>query len=170
VQWSFFNPGPDEMKRARYEGRALAITGKGAALADCSPLTFLVGDRSYEAEITLDIGDRAQAGICLFYSERMFCGIGFSNAQMFTYNYGMEHSWMRQDMATRTVRLRVTNHANIVTFYYQRNGEAWVKHPWQMEVSGYHHNVFGGFLSLKFGVYCVGTGEVKLRDFVYRGA
>ena len=170
VQWSFFNPGPDEMKRARYEGRALAIAGKGAALADSSPLTFLVGDRSYEAEITLDIGDGAQAGICLFYSERMFCGIGFSNSQMFTYNYGMEHSWMRQDITTRTVRLRVTNHANIVTFYCQRNGEAWVKHPWQMEVSGYHHNVFGGFLSLKFGVYCVGTGEVKLRDFVYRGA
>jgi xylan 1,4-beta-xylosidase len=170
VQWSFFNPGQDEMKRARSEARALAIDGKGTTLADSSPLTFLVGDRSYEAKITLDIGDGAQAGICLFYSERMFCGIGFSNSQMFTYNYGMEHSWMRQDMATRTVRLRVTNHANIVTFYYQRNGETWVKHPWQMEVSGYHHNVFGGFLSLKFGVYCVGTGKVKLRDFVYRGA
>jgi xylan 1,4-beta-xylosidase len=98
----------------------------------------------------------------------MFCGIGFSNTQMFTYIYGQEQSWMRQDMAAQTVRLRVTNHANIVTFYYQRNGEAWIKHPWQMEVSGYHHNVLGGFLSLKFGVYCTGTGEAKLRDFVYR--
>ena len=75
---------------------------------------------------------------------------------------------MRQEMATQTVRVRVTNHANIVTFYYLRDGGAWVKHPWQMEVSGYHHNVLGGFLSLKFGVYCAGRGEVKLRDFVYR--
>ncbi len=170
VQWSFFNPGADEMKRARYEARALTISGKGTTLADCSPLTFLVGDRSYEAEITLDIGDGAQAGICLFYSERMFCGIGFSKAQMFTYNYGQEHSWMRQAMTTQTVRLRVTNHANIVTFYYMRNDQAWVKHPWQMEVSGYHHNVLGGFLSLKFGVYCIGTGEAKLRDFVYKAS
>jgi len=169
VQWSFFNPGPDEMRRARYDTGALVISGKGAALADSSPLTFLVGDRSYEAEITLGIGTGAQAGICLFYSERMFCGIGFSPTQMFTYNYGQEHGWMRQDMATREVRLRVTNHANIVTFYYSRDGAAWVKHPWQMEVSGYHHNVFGGFLSLKFGVYCIGKGEVRLRDFVYRG-
>ena len=75
---------------------------------------------------------------------------------------------MRRDVATQTVRLRVTNSANIVTFYYRRNGGEWVKHPWQMEVSGYHHNVFGGFLSLKFGVYCTGTGEAKLRDLVYR--
>ena len=169
VQWSFFNPGPGERKRARYESRALAISGKGASLADSSPLTFLVGDRSYEAEITLDLGTDTQAGICLFYSERMFCGIGFSPTQMFTYNYGQEHSWMRQSMATQQVRLRVTNHAHIVTFYYSRDGGAWIKHPWQMEVSGYHHNVFGGFLSLKFGVYCLGKGEVRLRDFVYRG-
>ena len=169
VQWSFFNPGPDEMKRARYEASGLAIRGKGTTLADCSPLTFLVGDRCYEAEITLDIGDGAQAGICLFYSERMFCGIGFSNSQMFTYIYGQEQSWMRQDLATQKVRLRVINQANIATFYYSKSGEAWTKHPWQMEVSGYHHNVLGGFLSLKFGVFCIGAGEVKLRDFVYRG-
>lgn len=122
VQWTFFNPGPDEAKRARYEDRALAISGKGTTLADSSPLTFLVGDRSYEAEITLDIGEGAQAGICLFYSERMFCGFGFSNSQMFTYNYGQEHSWMRQNMTTGNVRLRVTNDANIVTFHYSRNG------------------------------------------------
>ena len=147
----------------------MALSGKGTTLADCSPLTFLVGDRSYETEVTLEIGAGTQAGICLFYSERMFCGFGFSSTQMFTYNYGMEHNWMRQTMATHTARLRVTNNRNIVTFYYSKDGLPWVKHPWQMEVSGYHHNVLGGFLSLKFGVYCVGTGEATFRDLVYKG-
>jgi xylan 1,4-beta-xylosidase len=36
-----------------------------------------------------------------------------------------------------------------------------------MEVSGIHHNVFGGFLSLKVGVYAAGAGTVRLRDFRY---
>ena len=76
---------------------------------------------------------------------------------------------MRQDLPAKSVRLRVTNDANIVTFHYSRDGGPWVKHPWQMEVSGYHHNVLGGFVSLKFGVYCLGTAEARLRDFVYRG-
>ena len=169
VQWSFFNPGADEAKRARYEANALVISAKGTTLADCSPLTFIVGDRNYEASIALEIGEGVQAGIALFYSERMFCGCGFSNQQMFTYNYGEEQSWMRQDLPARTVRLKVVNRANIVTFFYARDGGAWVQHPWQMEVSGYHHNVLGGFLSLKFGVYCAGAGEAKLRDFVYKG-
>ncbi len=167
VQWSFFNPGEDEAKRVRYEAQALVISAKGTTLSDCSLLTFIVGDRNYEASITLEIGDGAQAGITLFYNERMFCGFGFSNQQMFTYNYGQEHRWMRENLRTRTVRLKVVNRANIVTFYHSRDGGAWVKHPWQMEVSGFHHNVLGGFLSLKFGIYCAGVGEVKLRDFVY---
>jgi xylan 1,4-beta-xylosidase len=167
VQWSFFNPGVDEAKRARYEAQTLVISAKGTTLADCSPLTFIVGDSSYEASITLGIGDGVQAGIALFYSERMFCGVGFSSQQMFTYNYGQEHSWMRQALPARAVRLKVVNRANVVAFYYSRDGGVWVKHPWQMEVSGFHHNVLGGFLSLKFGVYCAGVGEVRLRDFIY---
>jgi xylan 1,4-beta-xylosidase len=38
-----------------------------------------------------------------------------------------------------------------------------------MEVSGIHHNVFGGFLSLKIGICCAGVGHVRVRDFVYWG-
>ena len=32
-----------------------------------------------------------------------------------------------------------------------------------------HHNVFGGFLSLKIALHCAGAGQARLRDFVYRG-
>jgi len=35
--------------------------------------------------------------------------------------------------------------------------------------AGFHHNVFGGFLSLKVGIYSAGTGEVRARQFTYRG-
>lgn len=37
VQWSFFAPGPEEMRRARYDGKGLVIKGKGSSPADCSP-------------------------------------------------------------------------------------------------------------------------------------
>jgi xylan 1,4-beta-xylosidase len=169
VQWSFFNPQDDEMKRVRYGDRALVLSAKGETLADCSPLTFIVGDRSYEAEITLAVGDGAQAGLSLFYSDRGFCGIGFSKKQMFTYNYSQEQTWMRQKVSNSKVRVKFRNEENVVTFHYAVDDGAWIQHPWQMEVSGFHHNVFGGFLSLKPAIFCTGTGEVELRDFVYKG-
>jgi xylan 1,4-beta-xylosidase len=37
-----------------------------------------------------------------------------------------------------------------------------------MEVSGMHHNVLGGFLSLKLAVYAAGKGSILLRRFSYR--
>jgi xylan 1,4-beta-xylosidase len=38
-------------------------------------------------------------------------------------------------------------------------------HGTRMEVSGMHHNVFGGFLSLRVGLFAIGKGAVRLRDF-----
>jgi xylan 1,4-beta-xylosidase len=169
VQWSFFAPGPNEMQRVRYQDRSLIIKGKGNALADSSPLTMIVGDRSYEASVTLDISENAQGGLTLFYNELGYCGIGFSANKMFTYIYNQEQTWMRQEVAARTVHLKVTNRLNVVTFHYSLDGSTWTQHPWQMEVSGLHHNVFGGFLSLKIGIYCAGNGQIVARDFIYRG-
>lgn len=48
---------------------------------------------------------------------------------MFTYNYGQEHAWMRQGLATKQVRVRVTNRANVVTFDCSTDGNSWARHP-----------------------------------------
>ena len=37
-----------------------------------------------------------------------------------------------------------------------------------VEVSGYNHNVLGGFLSLRIGLGAVGDGTVKFRNFIYQ--
>jgi xylan 1,4-beta-xylosidase len=76
---------------------------------------------------------------------------------------------MRQEIAPGPVHVKLINRANVVTFHYSRDGKQWIKHPWQMEVSGFHHNVFGGFMSLKVGIYSAGKGAVRVRQFQYRG-
>lgn len=169
IQWSFFDPAPGEMARARYDGKGLVVKGKGSSPTDCSPLTCIVGDRDYEASVVLDIEEGAQGGLLLYYSQRGYCGIGFSPTQMFTYHCSEEQGWMRGKVQASTVHVKLANRGNIVTFHYSFDGLKWIKHPWQMEVSGFHHNVFGGFLSLKVGIYSAGTGEVRARQFVYRG-
>jgi len=169
LQWSFFAPGADEMQRARYENKSLVLQGKGSTLADCSPLTCIVGDRSYEASVVLEITGEAQGGLALFYDQRGFAGVGFSAAQMLTYNYGQEHAWMRQEFRSGTVHLKLINRDNVVSFHHSADGKQWTRHPWQMEVSGFHHNVFGGFLSLKIALFAAGHGEVRARNFAYRG-
>lgn len=127
-----------------------------------------MGDRSYEASVTLEISGDAHGGLSLFYDDHGFVGVGFSTTQMITYQYNREQPWMRQAFDGRRVHVKVANRENVVTFHYSADGKEWIQHPWQMEVSGFHHNVFGGFLSLKIGVFAAGSGEVRVRDFAYR--
>ncbi|GGY38995.1 family 43 glycosylhydrolase [Pseudoduganella albidiflava] len=169
IQWSFHDPKPDDMDRARYLNPGLRIQGKGTSPADSSPLTCGVGDRSYQADVTLELDGQAEAGLLLFYNHKAFVGVGFAPDAIKTWEYAEEQPWMRVKRVTRSVRVRLTNVENVVTFHYSYDGgKTWLLHGLRMEVSGIHHNVFGGFLSLKIGIYCVGDGAVTLRDFRYR--
>jgi xylan 1,4-beta-xylosidase len=169
VQWSFQAPGADEMKRVRREPGAITIAGKGSSPRDCSPLAFIVGDLGYEVTATLEILAQGEGGLLLFYNDRAFVGVGFTADEMRTFIYADEQTWMRTAMRSPTVMIRVRNDRNIVTWSYSHDGGAsWTQHPWQMEVSGLQHNVFGGFLSLKPAIYSAGEGSIRLRDVRYR--
>jgi len=169
VQWTFHDPAPDEMARVRRGERFLELRAQGTSPADSAPLTCGVGDRSYEAELTLELDGGAEGGLLLFYNHKAFVGLGFTADTVKTFEYAEEQPWMRRARATSSVRVRLSNDENVVTFRYSHDGgRTWTLHGLRMEVAGIHHNVFGGFLSLKIGVYCAGSGAVRLRDFRYR--
>jgi xylan 1,4-beta-xylosidase len=169
LQWSFHDPAPDEGRRAAYEPGGLVVAGRGASPADSSPLTCTVGDRAYEAEVSLDLIGEAEAGLLLFYNRKAFVGLGFTPTVLKAFEFSEEIPWMRSDHAARSLRMRVTNDQNVVTWHYSYDdGKSWRRLGLRMEVSGLHHNTFGGFLSLKLGVYAAGRGSVRLRDFRYR--
>ncbi len=169
LQWSFHAPAFDELKRLRRAGGTLALRGKGKGLSDCSPLCCIVGDRSYEASVELEIQGEGHGGLALFYDERGHAGIGFSRSEMLTYGYGQEHGWMREKSGLQRLHLKLISREQVVTWQHSPDGKTWTQHPWQMEVSGLHHNVFGGFLSLRVALFSAGSGEIRFRNFRYQG-
>ncbi len=169
LQWSFFDPEPNEMNRIVYRDHALSLEGKGSGPEDSSPITFIVGDRRYQIEVTVEVDAVCQGGLLLFYNERMFCGVGLVDREIRIYNYGIEHPWLRIPVSSNKMRFRLANIDNIVTYDYSLDDATWTKHPWQMEVSGMHHNVFGGFTSLKVALFSAGKGRCRFVDFKYKG-
>lgn len=169
TQWSFHAPEAGGPVRAHYETGGLRITGQGTSPADSSPLTCIVGDRSYEAEVSLDLVGDVEAGILLFYNHKAFVGLGVTPTVMKIFEYSEELPWANVPAKSRRVRLRLTNDENVITYYSSFDGgRTWERHGTRMEVSGIHHNVFGGFLSLRFGIYVAGSGSVCVRSFKYR--
>jgi xylan 1,4-beta-xylosidase len=168
VQWFFHDPKPDEMQRVKYEDHALRIAGRGTSPADGSPLTCGVGDRRYEAEVTIELDGEAEGGLLLFYNNKAFVGLGCTPKRIKAFFWNEEQSWAGADINASRIRLRVSNDENIVTWYYSLDdGKTWIRQGVRNEVSGLHHNVFGGFLSLKVGVYSAGSGSIRLKDFTY---
>jgi beta-xylosidase len=168
IQWSFYDPAVGETSRLRYERGSLVLRAKGTEPRDSSPLCFIVGDQSYRVEVDLEIDATARAGLLLFYNRRLYCGLGFDDNGFVMHRYGLERRGRKPRGIGRRLRLRITNDKHIVTIHHSVDGMQWTKYDVQMEVSGYHHNVAGDFLSLRPAIYASGQGEVKVRDVRYQ--
>ena len=168
VQWAFYDPGEDYLKRYRYENGSLVVKGKGQSPSDCSPLTFITGDHSYQMEVEIEISGNARAGLLVFYNDKFFAGRGFDGKHWLFHRRGTAQSGaLPNDMANK-LHLRLVNDRNVITTFYSTDGRAWTKGVQSVEVSGYHHNVAGGFGSLRPAIYAAGSGEVRFRGFKYR--
>ena len=164
-KWAFFRPAPDEAKRLRVADGALHFAGKGKAPSSGSPLLLTAGDRSYMYECDVECAPGGRAGLILFYDDKLYAGLGFDEARFVTHQYGVERARPTNPHGRR-MRMRVTNRRNIVTFDTSGDGgRSWTRFDRGMEVSGYHHNVRGGFLMLRPGLYAAGPGEACFRDF-----
>jgi beta-xylosidase len=168
-QWAFYDPAPDEFGRLAFGDGVMSLRGKGSSPRDSSPLGVIAGDLAYQFEVGMEIEPGAQGGALLFYSDRLYVGVGSNGEDLIMHRYGVERpARLAPSAKGGRLWLRVTNNRHIVTFHTSRDGRTWTKYPVQMEVSGYHHNVAGGFLALKPSLYAAGKGKVHFRDFRYR--
>ena len=166
-KWMFFRPAPDEAGRIRVEDGVLYLTGKGAAPSSGSPLLVIAGDRSYQFECDIEIAPGGTAGLVLFYDDKLYAGLGFDENRFVTHQYGIERGRPAHPHGRR-MKMRVTNRDHIISFHTSGDGgRIWQRFDRGMEVSGYHHNVRGGFLSLKPGLYSAGPGAAQFRDWRY---
>ena len=166
--WSFFDPKADEVSRISRSGGVMTLQARGAAPSSSSPLLLVTGDQAYEIECDIEIDPGARAGLLLFYDRQLYCGLGFDPKNFVTHQYGIERGRPSNPHGARML-MRLRNDRHIVSFHTSGDGgKTWKRFDRGMEVSGYHHNVRGGFLMLKPGLYATGQGAARFRDFRYR--
>jgi xylan 1,4-beta-xylosidase len=106
--------------------------------------------------------------LILFYDSRHYAGLGFSATNRIMHHEGNDRLLTKPAEIGRRVFIRMRNDRHIVTFQNSTDGKTWMRFESGIEVSGYHHNVAYGFLSLRPALYAAGTGEVTFRHFTYR--
>ena len=167
LKWNFFSPSINEKLRIRRSDNVLNLTATGTSPKDSSPLLIISGDQAYEIACDIEIDAKARGGLLLFYDHQLYCGLGFEETHFVTHQYGIERGRPTNPYGRR-LKMRLRNAHHIVSYHTSADGETWTRFDRGMEVSGYHHNVRGGFLMLKPGLYAAGEGEVRFHNFEYR--
>lgn len=167
-RWTFHAPGPREAERLRIDD-GLVVTAKGDSPADTSPLVTIAPDHAYEIEVDVEVSDPGvEAGVLLFFNDRLYVGVGIDGERMRTYFGGHPHHRPEPAPPARRMQLRIRNNRHIVEIHYRAPGGEWTRHGLRFEVSGYHANTVGDLLSLRPALYACGEGTARFRSATYR--
>ena len=163
--WKFFKEY--EPKRFELKDGILSLKGKGDWLPASAPLLTAPSHHSYTADVEIEIEGDATAGLVLFYNEDAYSGILADQKNILANLRGWQFT-TEEDVINRKVWLRLKNINNTVDMFYSHDGEEWLKIENSLEVSGFHHNVLSGFMSLRIGLVSLGNGTVHFKEFNYR--
>lgn len=163
-QWKFF--GEYDQSRFKVENNSITIKGKGKSMADCSPMLCVPSNHAYTAEVEMEMKGDAIGGISLFYNSNFNSGILADNENIWANLRGWQFITERKAFKDH-VFLRIMNRSNTVDMFYSNDGKDWKKIENSLDVSGLHHNVLSGFLSLRIGLCSIGEGSVTFKNFKY---
>jgi len=139
--WAFVRPAANEMSRVSFDNGSLLLAGKGTDFADCSPLTCVPVDRSYEVTVEAELLNQIEAGIMLFIGSNLYTGIGHDGTRVKMYLKGIPGRLQAPPSPTSKIALRVVNDNQTVFFFTRFEGGNWIRYPQHIDVSGYHKNV-----------------------------
>jgi xylan 1,4-beta-xylosidase len=168
TRWRVYRPASDALSRAHVDAGALVLPGIGDGPRDCSPVVGLAGDHAYEVSVDVHLEGGVEAGLLLFFNDRLFLGMGHNGRTMTTYAGGQVSFWREPAPATRHLRMRIVNDGQIVTFFYGTGSRGWTQHGLRFEVSGYNANVVEDLASLRPAVFAAKGGAARFRTFRYR--
>lgn len=148
------------------DGR-LFLTAKGSGPGNARLLLVTATDAAYEvqAEVTLPSG--GIGGLILFYNEKAFAGLT-SDGKEFTLYRDATIATREPNRFGSHFFLKIVNRQDRCAFLVGADGKTWTSLLHDVDVSGLHHNNFGGFLALRPGLMAAGTGEVRFDRFVYK--
>lgn len=164
-QWRYFKE--TDFSRHKIENNALVIEAKGDVIGNSSPLLTITADHSYEAQVEMIIDEGAMGGLVLMYNENAYGGI-LADSENIHCNIRRWQFMAEKEVIKNHVFLKIRSINDVVNMYYSLDGENWNRVETSLEVSGFHHNAFSEFMSLRVGLTAIGEGTVVFKNFRYK--
>lgn len=171
MQWQSLG----ELDRSRYHpgSGSLLVDGLGSDPAESHPLTVNPRHLAYEVETEVSLNGAHEAGLVLYYSPRAYMALSVNRDGELTKQARgaagatLTGSVKLADVGIDSVRLKIRNDNQNVSFFHASGDSAWRKVERSFDISGYQHNIFGGFVSVRPGIFVTGEGKAEFDFFRY---
>jgi len=167
--WRFWK-GDGKGRASKASGGGLRLEASEKDLSAASPMVCVAGHLSYKVEVELEISEGAIGGVLLFYNEAchggwVTDGTSFRKAL---------RGWISREAIPHRkgpIALRLINDRHQLTGFFRQPDGDWQRFPNGFETSAWHHNAFGGFLSLRPALISFGAegSAVTFRNWRYEG-
>ena len=165
LQWTFWKEYAPESLSFGKDG--MSVKAKGKTPADGRLLMVTATDKNYELTTEITLGKGNTGGLLLFYDEKAYAGVASDGKTFTIYRNGEKTETMPSDYH-KHFHLRLLNRANRVILSASKDGKSWEELATDIDVSGLHHNNYGGFYALRPALLSAGKGRTTFRNFTYR--
>ena len=164
LQWQFYKNYRPE--RITMNNGKLELAAEGNSFDDSSPLLVNASCRKYEIITEYWIDKDVRAGLCLYYNEIANVRISVDTANFTVFVQKNAKIRVKNQVGLHGY-LRILNDNNEVSFYFSSDGKSWNRAERSLDATGYNHNVFGEFLSLRAGLFAFGNGKALFDNFIF---
>lgn len=164
--WLMYN-AHDYGKLSAQDGILTMKACEAATPGHSHPISITPGDHCYTVETTLYKPEEGcEAGVILFYDEPHFGALGWKGDQLLLYRLGKV--LMRFDVKAEKLKIKMRNDRHYVAFYIAEDDQPYRKLNYVQNVEPMCAAAYGGFASLRAGLYAAGEGEAKFGPFIYQ--
>ena len=165
LQWTTWNKL--DAAKVSLKNNSLYLSGKGSGPKDAQLLLATATDKSYETQVEVTLSNGSTGGLLLFYNEKAFAGVS-SNGKQFTVYENAGKQTTKPNSLGNHFFLKTKNAHNLCDILVSRDNLTWETLYTGLDVSGMHHNNYGGFYALRIGLMAAGKASVKFNNFQYK--
>lgn len=167
LSWQWTGWKEDIGKSITIKNGTLSVPGRGTSPKDGRLMLLTAVDSCYAIEADVTAGKKdSQAGLLVYYNENAFAGMT-SDGKTITIHKNASTSETLTNSFGRRFKARLENRNGILAIFVSSNGSDWTMLAHDINVSGFHHNNYNGFIALRPAFCSVGSGQAQFRSFKY---
>lgn len=165
TQWR--SKGILDISRITRDGSGLHFRGVSTSIGESNPLTIITGDSSFEIETEISLEGICSAGLIYMYDTNIYNSLSFTGSELIIHRIGKVLARVPHKADRCSMKMLVDR--GYLSFWYKDGTNQYRKLNYVIDTNAQNTLAYGGFLSMRPGIFSTGHGTAFFASFNYVG-